>query len=616
MRKKLLLITCLLGFAMAFAQDNRPAISISATDSTILQILMQIESTSSYRFYFVPEWFSEGKVQINFVEAPIEEVLSEIFEETEINFYLLNDTQIVLSRNNQIYDQLPEGFFQKPESDLTPSEQEEETQLIAAPVFYAEERSPETEEIETVRVGRENTQDRKNRYRLSGAVRNKKTNEPVGAVSIIVKNRGIGTVTNDDGLYQIDLPAGENLLETRFLGMRSVRKRVLMYNDGQLDLQVEESVQQLSEVVLEGDRDRNVEEEITGTEVIESEETKEIPLVLGERNVLQVATTLPGISTAGEGASGINVRGGKTDQNLFLMDDAVVYNPTHFFGIFQALNPFVTKSVEIYKGNIPVEFAGRLSSVFDIKTIDGNVEKFVGEASIGPVTGNLALEIPITKDKSSLVLGGRGAYSDWILRSLDEEDLSNSQASFYDVILNYTDKINENNRIKATAYYSKDLFSITSDSLFGYSNRAASLVWNHKFSEKNSGSLIISNSRYAFDIEFDGESNTDFDLGYSVMETEVRAQNNWRFNESNSFNFGISAKLYNVNPGTIDPRGPDSAISPIAVPEEKAFEAGVFIGDNIKITDKLGINAGVSLLTLCGLRSTGRTQLPRGGSQE
>src|SRR5690606_14432202 len=154
------------------------------------------------------------------------------------------------------------------------------------------------------------------------------------------------------------------------------------------------------------------------------------------------------------GAAGYNVRGGKTDQNLILLDDAALYNPSHFFGIFSAINPFTTASVDIYKGHIPAQYGGRLSSVFDIRTKDATTEKFTGEVSVGPVTSNVTLEVPIVKEKSGLLVGGRGTYSDWILKSLDEKELKNSSASFYDLIAKYNHKFNDRTSIKATGYYS------------------------------------------------------------------------------------------------------------------------------------------------------------------
>ena len=203
------------------------------------------------------------------------------------------------------------------------------------------------------------------------------------------------------------------------------------------------------------------------------------------------------------------------------------------------------------------------------------------------------LEIPVVKDKSSLVIGGRGAYSDWILKALDEESLKNSSASFYDVVANYTHKVNENNQVKATAYYSKDAFSITSDSLYGYSNRMFSLAWKHKFNERNNGSLVFSNSKYAFDINFDGQANNDFLLGYGVEETEAKLKFKYLMNDTHTLDYGIAGKLYSINPGFIRPTGSESIINPFEVPEDRAFEGAIYVSDAFNIGDKVGLSAGI-----------------------
>jgi len=593
MKNSILTLLFLLFSSVLSAQEDVPKVSLSFTDSGIQDVLHTLEENTSYQFYYIEDWFTDQKVSGVYQDALITQVLDDLFNDTALNFYILDNEKVILTQNNIIYDELPNGFFQKSDQEAVEVGETQETTTELNPVFFPEEQSRLKQRIETVRIGKETLDGQKQRYKLSGIITNARTGKPISDLSLVVRNRKIGTVTDENGFYEIAIPAGENLFETKALGIETQRKRVLIYSDGQLNFNLNENIEQLDEVVVEADKTKNVEEEITGSTTIESEETKDIPMVLGERNILSVATTLPGITNAGEGASGLNVRGGKTDQNLILLDDGVVYNPTHFFGIFQALNPFATKGVDIYKGNVPAEFGGRLSSVFDITTIDGNDEKFSGEASIGPVTGNLMLEIPVVKEKSSLVIGGRGAYSDWILRSLDEESLNNSSASFYDVIANYTHKVNENNQVKATAYYSKDAFSITSDSLFGYSNRMLSMAWKHKFNERNNGSVVLANSKYAFDIDFDGQSNNDFLLGYSVEETEAKLKFKFLWNDTHTIDYGVSGKLYSVNPGFIDPQGSESIISPFEVPEDRALEGAVYISDDINLGEKLGLSAGL-----------------------
>ncbi len=585
--RKFLVLMLLLSFCWTVAQDPGVKISFSFEESSVKEVLDQIEEITDYRFYYVDEWLGNKKISGNYNNVLVDTVLDQIFEATVINFYILDESKIILTSNSIIYDTLPEGFFRDRELDI--EEQEDEK---TSPLFYAEEKTVGETKIETVRIGKENKNNRQKQFTLSGYARNLKTGRPISEMAIVVQGKNTGTATDSNGFYSIEIPAGVNILETSALGILGSRKKVIIYNDGQLNFDLDESFEVLDEVVVQADRNRNVEAAVTGVTQIEVEKIKNIPLVLGERDILKVATTLPGITTAGEGSAGFNVRGGRTDQNLILLDNAVIYNPSHFFGIFSALNPFTTGSVNIYKGSIPSEYGGRLSSVFDISTKDGNTEKFAGEASIGPVTSNITLETPIIKDKSALLVGGRATYSDWILKSLDEESLKNSKASFYDVVAKYNHKINKNNDFNATAYYSRDEFSITSDSLYSYSNRLFSLKWDHKFSEKSTGSVLLSNSEYKFNIGFDGDTNNDFDLGYKINETEIKFKMKFLHSDAHKFDYGISSKLYVVEPGSIEPTS-ESIIEPLIIPREKGLESAVFLSDSYTVNEKLLIDIGL-----------------------
>jgi len=607
-RPFLFLIFFLSGLGLQ-AQVPQEGLDLRLQDFSIPEALEELEARTGIVVYFQQDWFSDAKISKEYEGQTPEAILRDLLEGTEVNLFMYDPKTFVLTRNNLIYDQLPEGFFgRKADSLIAAGEQGRPTTTVpVTPVFVSQQALATSREVETIRIGKQNRSDPRESFILSGYVRERGSNRPLPDLVILERNRGLGTATDASGYYELRLPAGLNLLETRSVGKQGERKQVILYNDGQLEWLVEEGVEQLEEVVVEARQDRNVEEVVSGTQVINAEESKDIPLVLGERNILDVAASLPGISRAGEGALGLNVRGGRTDQNMFLLNEAIVYNPTHFFGIFQALNPFVTEQVEIFKGVIPVEYGGRLSSVFDIQTKDGSTEGLKGEGSVGPVTANLALEIPVRSDKSSLVIGGRVAYSDWILRALDDEDLSNSTASFYDLIGTYTDRLNENNRIKATGYYSRDRFSITSDSTFRYSNRAASVVWDHRFNEKNNASFSLANSRYAFDIGYEADSNTDFDLGYSVEETEFKGFNRFRINERHRLIYGLSGKYYRVNPGTLEPLGPDSDVAFQEVPREQGLEGGIFVSDDWEATDKLSLSAGVRLSFFTALGPSDQT---------
>ncbi|WP_350285657.1 TonB-dependent receptor [uncultured Croceitalea sp.] len=601
--RSFLFFFCLCWFSSYVFAQTTNTISGNFSETPLRDIILDIESKTDYRFYFLDDWVTKDTVTITYNNELVTEVLDRVLAKTSLNYYVKeNENRIVLLENTLVYDELPKGFFGK-QDEIQKDVSNGSIANAPPPTFYNNDTRRTKKKYGVERVGRSDPDNLRRTYELTGKAINARTGEPIQDLTIRVNGSNVVTVTDDSGNYQLELASGYNIISVRAMGIASSEREIIMYNDGSLDLALEEGLQQLEEVVVEADAAKNVEEAITGSEQIDSEESKNIPLVLGERDILQVAKALPGISSAGEGATGLNVRGGKTDQNLVLLDDAVIYNPQHFFGIFQALNPFTTKGVDIYKGAVPVEFGGRLSSVFDIRTKNGNVEKLSGEGSIGPVTGNLALEVPLEKDKSSLVIGARGAYADWILRSLDEESLNNSNASFFDGILKYHNKINDNNEIKATAYYSRDAFSITSDSLYNYNNRLFSVRWDHRFNSKTTGALVLGNSDYGFGIDFDGQTNTDFNLDYNINETELKYKLRTAINDKHTLNYGISTKYYNVNPGSIEPDGSDSNISPTFIDEEQAVEGAIYIGDEFKLSDKLLFNVGARYAFFAALGS-------------
>lgn len=584
------LLACLFFVRLSHAQEDQKGVQ---GQGGINASILRLEQQTGYRFFFLEEWTSEIPGDMDPSGLTLTKALDSLLAGTDLNYYILEEEKrVLLLENTLIYDELPKHFFGR--KDTLASESAEGITIPSpAPFILAESVQRTARKYPMARIGKANPAQLRQSYTLRGRATNERTGEPIPDLAIRLQGTNRVTVTDEQGHYRIELPAGYHVLSITALGIEDMEREIVMYNDGTLNLAMEEGLEQLDEVVVEAGALSNFKETGTGRETIDLEESRNIPLVFGERDLLQIAKALPGISSAGEGATGLNVRGGKTDQNLVLLDDAVIYNPTHFFGIFQALNPFTTKGVDIYKGSVPVEFGGRLASVFDIRTRNGNVEQFSGEGSIGPVTGNLALEIPVKKDAASLVVGGRGAYADWILRSLEEESLNNSQASFFDVIAKYHHRFNPNSEIKGTAYFSRDDFSITSDSLYNYSNRLASVRWDHRHSDKTIGALMLANSSYRFGIDFDGEANTDFDLNYGISETELKYALKTRLNDRHSFDYGLSAKLYSVNPGSIEPTGSASDVTPVFIDQEHAVEGALFFGDEISLSDKLSIDLGL-----------------------
>lgn len=597
--RKIIFAFILLFKLSVLAQENGKKYSFEFNNVDLKTAVETIEKESNYRFYFQNEWLESTKQLISgsYKEITIDELLNQVFNQTEINFFIDNN-KIILSKNNIIRDKLPDDFFGK----RVVNEIDNSTNK---PVFYRDNdtltNKPNKKDFVTV-IGKESKKSDKKTFILSGYLKDSKTGQALSNVFMKVQNKKISTTTDNEGFYKLEIPVGINYIETDLVSHNKIVKKIILYNDGTLNIKLDEKFNVLDEVVINAKKSENVKSAISGVTSIDIEGIKNIPLVLGERDIFKVATILPGVKQTGEGSAGYNVRGGKEDQNLILLDNALIYNPAHFFGFFSSVSPYTTKKANIYKGSIPAEFGGRLSSVFDVTTKNGNPTKFSGEGGIGPVTSNLALSTPIIKDKSSILVGGRATYSGWILRSLKEESLKNSEASFYDGIIKYNHKFNTKNNFESTFYYSHDAFSISSDSLYKYSNRLISLKYEHTFNDKHKGALLFTNSEYKFFIDYQGNNAlTAFDFGYKINESNVMAKMNYSLSDKHKINYGISSKIYGVNPGFLDPKSNDSQIIPVTIQKERGIESAAYISDSYKISQKFLIDFGFRYSTFSAL---------------
>ena len=581
-------------FNYSFAQNSNEKFSITFKDNTILTAFKAIESSTLYKFYFDPIWLESNKVLISesYTNVTIAKLVENLLNKTDLNFIIIKNT-VILTLNNTIHDNLPDNYF--PDA---PAESANNKDInFDNPVFYQQYDSLNSYSVikkaAVVFIGKENKESTKKSFILTGTIKNEEMDKAEPNIFIKVKNKNISTSTDLDGRYSLQLPRGINVIEVKSLNHKEVTKTIIIYNDGNLDININEKSNQLNEVVIKKKGRKTTETVISGLVSIDIEGMKNVPLILGERDILKVATTFPGIKTTGEGSAGFNVRGGKEDQNLILLDNAVLYNPQHFLGFFSAINPYTAKKADIYKGSIPADFGGRLSSVFDISTKNGNPEKFSGEGAIGPITSNLSFGLPIKKNKSSILFGARATYSDWILKTLDDENLENSQAGFYDGILKYNNALNQNNNLEATVYYSHDRFSISSDSVYTYSNRLASVKWDHTFDTKHKSALIFTNSEYKFNINYDSDDINAFDFGYKINESYLQLKFNYRLNEKNNLLYGIASKLYNISPGYQHPTSSNATLIATDIAKEKSLESALYFSDNYKLSEKLLIDLGL-----------------------
>jgi len=596
MKKIYLIAICLVSF-FSYAQESGKKYTLSIHNKNLSGAIEQIEKTTGSKFYFDPNWVKTDSTTISksFSDKSLDEILTDVLATTNYN-YIVQNEKIILTKNIIIRNQLPENYFGN--------------SIKKDPVLSSENVNPESNEnLGTPRtydptvtlIGKETRLTDTKPKTISGYVRDVATNKPAVGVEVKVKGRQSNAITDVNGFYSVSVPGGASTLEIESIDYKRVERKIVAYGDGNFDALVSENINVLDEVTINAKTNEKLVSTKTGVTSIDLENLKRVPLVLGERDIFKAVTILPGVKTTGEGAAGFSVRGGKEDQNLILLDNGLIYNPSHFFGFFSAVNPFTTQKADLYKGSIPAEFGGRLSSVFDITSKDGNDTKFSGEGAIGPVTSNLMVSTPIVKGKSSLLVGGRATYSGWILKALDDEDLKKSKASFYDAIVKYSHKFGPNDKVDATFYLSNDEFNISSDSLFNYSNRLATLKWSHKFNEKHNGQLVLTNTEYKFGIDYDSNNQNAFDFGYKLNETQVLAKFNYTLNDKHKLTYGVSSKLYGIRPGYLNPKSEESLLLRTDIEKERGLESGVHISDSYTINDDLLIDVGLRYSTFSAL---------------
>ncbi|HSF45850.1 MAG TPA: TonB-dependent receptor, partial [Chitinophagaceae bacterium] len=431
-----------------------------------------------------------------------------------------------------------------------------------------------------------------NAFILSGYIRDSKSGEPLAAASIVVDGLRTGVATDAFGFYSITIPRGRHAIRISSMGMRETRRQLDMRGPGKLDIDMTEDVTSLKAAVIVASKQSSVRGMQMGVERLNIKTIRQIPAVFGETDIMRSLLTLPGVTSVGEGTAGYNVRGGAVDQNLVLLNDMTLYNPTHLFGFFSAVDPEVVRGVELYKSAIPEKYGGRISSVLDISTRDGNSKKFTGTAGIGPLTSKLTLEGPIS-DKTTVLFGGRITYSDWLLKQIDDPSFRNSEASFYDMMVHVSHTFSEKDRLYVSAYTSRDKFRLNDDSTYSYNNRNISLKWKHNFSNKLAMVVTGGLDQYRYKVEGRNNPIDAFTLGFGVQQANFKADLSYNPDNRNSFSFGIHHINYNLDPGTLTPADNQSLVVPETIDPENGTETALYLGDQYKVSDKLSIQAGL-----------------------
>lgn len=564
--------------------QTTPRVTVNFKDAPFTEFVSAIENQTSFRFYFNTLWTDSVKITVAADHRDLPDVLKDALSTTDLH-YAIHGNAVYITKERQLLTELPPNFFKRDSGTPT------------APAFdYSEferrEKQKKQAEEKLYVIG-PRTSDLSGQATLSGVITDASTGEPVIGATVYIEKPLIGVVTNQFGHFAITLPKGRHEVLIKSIGMKTTRRQVMMYADGRLSIEIEEDVTPLKEVVVEADRDANITGMQMGTTKLDIKTMRQIPLALGETDIMKVVLTLPGVQSVGEGTVGLNVRGGATNQNLILYNDAVVYNPAHLFGFFSTFNPDVLKNVELYKSGIDAEFGGRLSSVLDVHTREGNQKKFSASGGISPITARVMFEGPIIKDKTSFILGGRSTYSNWILRQLDDPALNKSAASFYDLNLGVSHKISDNDNIYLSGYLSNDKFKLAQDTSYSYSDRNASLKWKHVFNSKLYGVFTASASDYRYSVSSDANPVNGFKLDFNINQWNAKADLNYFLNANHSFTAGANVVRYKLTPGNFKPYGNESLIVPETLQPEYGLESAVYVGDNYELNPQVSIYGGI-----------------------
>lgn len=425
------------------------------------------------------------------------------------------------------------------------------------------------------------------KFTISGTVSDSISGERLIGVNIIIPELKTGAITNEYGFYSLTLPQGKYTINVSYLGFNDVTRELNLFENIKLDIQLNESSEELQEIIVsENPYKTNIKRAEMSVNRITTASIKQMPVVLGETDVIKSILTLPGVTNAGEGQSGFNVRGGAADQNLVLLDEATLFNTSHLFGFFSVFNTDAIKDIKLYKGGIPSRFGGRVASVLEIYQKEGNNSTFHMNGGIGLISSRLLAEGPIKKDKGSFLFAGRSSYAHLFLKLAN----NNNSAYFYDLNTKLSYTFNDRNSLYLSGYFGRDVFSLNEQFVNTYGNSVFNLRWNHLFSDKlfSNLSLIYSDYYYGLTLDFVG-----FNWDSGIKNYNIKYDFKHYLNDKIKLFYGANAIYYDFNPGKIEPTDSNSGINSDQLAKKYAFEPAVYIDVEHNISNKIALNYGI-----------------------
>ncbi|QHV97089.1 TonB-dependent receptor [Spirosoma endbachense] len=441
-------------------------------------------------------------------------------------------------------------------------------------------------------------------YTLSGIVRDSASMQPVVRAAVVLdyEKNTTGTYTDDQGYFSIKARSGQHIIVVRSIGYVPFRTTLYLRENKTLNVRLPSVSSQLEEVVVTSKGyDRNVRQPLLGVSQISIPALKKMPAALGEVDILRSLQMLPGVTSVGEAANGVNIRGGTTDQNLILLDDTPIFNPTHMFGLFSVFPPDAVGGLDLYKGNVPARYGGRAASVLDISLRNPDLNQFKLSGGVSLVSNRLTVETPIIKGKLALMVSGRGAFNDFLLRLVSPR-LENIRAKFGDGTAKLFWRINDRNTITAMGYYSQDLFQTNllgslanvNSTATQYAQQTANgmVRWFHEFNPRLNLQTTALVSQYIPKIlSIEDSTNNKVVLKQSLLQRQIKSNLNFQL-ENQKLEIGISGIQYRLNPGELIP-GSSPAVNYQKTPNENALELAIHAEDEISVSDRLAVSVGL-----------------------
>jgi len=559
---------------------NGPRLNLHLRNASFTELARIIEKETSYPVYYQPEWFLGMTISVQADSEDVLELLKRVINNESFHLYYWQKSIVILHQKN-LLSQLPN--YNKSKSKETDNNKPETAHTAFMKGRKADVINIKVGHAKYPVIGRE--------IKIKGQIVQADNQQPVEGATVYLNELQKGVVSDNQGCFEWQIPSGKYRVTFKCLGMQEINGQLEVVSDGSFLLEMQKANIDMKEVVIYGDKQMSIREKDPGMEKVAVKAIKALPMMAGESDILKVSELLPGVVSVGEGAAGLNVRGGSFDQNAFYFNRIPIYNTSHLFGFFPAFNADVVSDFSIYKGYIPAEYGGRLSSIFDIRTRTGNKKHYTAHGGISPLAANLTIEGPLLKDTASMMLSARSSYSDWILKRIKDYHIRTSKASFSD----FTFSLNYDlprTQISLFSYYSQDYFKLSDINTYWYSNMGASLAVGHQFSSAFRGDFSLSAVNYSFKTIDQQMASNAYEQSFGVNHDELKANFQRIFSERHSLGFGLNATLYQIDRGNINPYGDQSVRMPLDMGKERGLETAIYMSDNFDITPLLHLSSG------------------------